>query len=625
MAIFNEFPQTNFHDINLDWIIAKVKELAEEWARYYTEWNNWQDSMIDDWEAYQNNLNAAWQSMQDYINNYFDNLDVQDEINNKIGDLIDNGTFQTIIQPYISPQVSAWLAANITQPTNPVIDASLTISGAAADAKITGDKIGNLEHQTQRGLYYIGEGKEIYIGFEWEVGTIQNGVDVYNAKTWRTKGYYKTSDVDFVETLLANQGGTVWYYTDDQGTYADAYTIFSSVPGTNMKESINKSYPYFRATLGENTFSYLPDLDYLIFYNIAPFKETIDIIQPKTTELETELNRVKAATVVETAQRDGVTLTTTPSKVIMTDGSVGDTNNQGFLVSDLVEIGDTTDYLEITAGAGWNHLLYAFYDENENFISGLNSGSSTLYITAEHVDIPEGAKYVRLAKAAASSLGLMKVTIVYQPAAGATAKWQGKKWTVVGDSLTAINLTTNKRYFDYIAEVTGITVVNMGDSGSGYMNEQDQGTAFYQRILNVPTDSDVVTIFGSFNDGYTNLGTKDDTGTDTIGGCINRTIDNLYSIMPTVQLGIVSPTPWIAANPYNHPEANGYADLLEAICKKRSIPFLNLYYESNLRPWNAEFRQLAYSKDNGNGVHPDETGHKIIASRFEGFLDSLLL
>lgn len=50
---------------------------------------------------------------------------------------------------FVSPEevaqfVSAWLDENITNPTNPVIDASLTVSGAAADAKITGSNINKL-------------------------------------------------------------------------------------------------------------------------------------------------------------------------------------------------------------------------------------------------------------------------------------------------------------------------------------------------------------------------------------------------------------------------------------------------------------------------------------------------
>lgn len=211
---------------------------------------------------------------------------------------------------------------------------------------------------------------------------------------------------------------------------------------------------------------------------------------------------------------------------------------------------------------------------------------------------------------------------------GADAVWKGKKWVVFGDSLTAVNSRTSKHYFDYIADETGINVVNMGDSGSGYKAEDDVSTAFYQRIGNVPTDADAITIFGSFNDLGTgaDFGTAADTGTTTIGGCINTTLDNLFTAYPLAVVGIVSPTPWVNANPTDEPNrASQYCDLLEQICKNRSIPYLDLFHSSLLRPWDSTFRTLAYSKDDGNGVHPDETGHKLIAPRFKAFLDSLLL
>ena len=40
--------------------------------------------------------------LQDYINNYFDNLDVQEEINNKLDDMVEQGTLQEIIATYIN-------------------------------------------------------------------------------------------------------------------------------------------------------------------------------------------------------------------------------------------------------------------------------------------------------------------------------------------------------------------------------------------------------------------------------------------------------------------------------------------------------------------------------------------
>ena len=205
-------------------------------------------------------------------------------------------------------------------------------------------------------------------------------------------------------------------------------------------------------------------------------------------------------------------------------------------------------------------------------------------------------------------------------------KWSGLKWTCIGDSLTAINDKTTKHYYDYISEKTGITVQNLAISGSGYAKKQDTNEAFYQRILLTDLDTDVVTIFGGFNDSSADLpyGTINDTGTDTYYGCVNKAIDNLYSILPMARLGIIAPTPWESVNPFTRTQSN-YVDMLKNVCEKRGIPFLDLYHTSGLRPWEESFRQLAYSKDNGSGVHPDETGHLLFSPRVQKFLEELLL
>ena len=39
--------------------------------------------------------------LEKYVNNYFDNLDVQEEINNKLNQMVEDGTFNTIINYYI--------------------------------------------------------------------------------------------------------------------------------------------------------------------------------------------------------------------------------------------------------------------------------------------------------------------------------------------------------------------------------------------------------------------------------------------------------------------------------------------------------------------------------------------
>ena len=199
-----------------------------------------------------------------------------------------------------------------------------------------------------------------------------------------------------------------------------------------------------------------------------------------------------------------------------------------------------------------------------------------------------------------------------------------KKWVVVGDSLTEKNIRATKNYHDYIAEETGIKVINFGKSGTGYKRTEESGTAFYQRIKTIPTDVDIVTFFGSGNDLSLTLGEVEDTGTDTICGCINTTLDNLYDILPTVKVGVITPCPWGGYPPHilNNKMAL-YSDALIEICKRRGIPYLDLYRSSNMRPWNTTFKDLMYKRDDGGNVHPDEDGHEFMYRRFLSFIESL--
>ena len=68
-----------------------------------------------------------------------------------------------------------------------------------------------------------------------------------------------------------------------------------------------------------------------------------------------------------------------------------------------------------------------------------------------------------------------------------------------------------------------------------------------------------------------------------------------------------------------------YSAAIVEICKRRSIPCLDLYHCSNLRPWEAKFRELFYTRDNGGGCHPDENGHAILAPKFAAFLEYLIM
>lgn len=297
-----------------------------------------------------------------------------------------------------------------------------------------------------------------------------------------------------------------------------------------------------------------------------------------------------------------------------------------YWVSELKEISPNVQYL-INARSHYSYGLYAFYDAQQNFISGEWANDGQSYTTiSKKVWSPSNAKYLRIAYIVpVPSNVLTEFTPQYKIVAEAFQPFIGKKWAAMGDSLTEVNQRTSLHYHDYVAQVTGINVVNLGQSGTGYAKHNP----FYNRINTIPIDSDVVTIFGSFNDLSAELpiGEITDNGTTTLCGCINKTFDDLFTAFPLVNLGVITPTPWSSARPTTagNTFAEQYVNAIIDICKYRSIPCLDLFHCSNLRPWDATFRQLAYSHDDGNGVHPDETGHKLIAPRFEEFIKSLLL
>ena len=69
MGVFERFPYTNFHEMNLDWLLSRVKELAEEWMKYHADWDKWQGDVEE-----------ALADMKQYIIDSFDTLELQEYV-----------------------------------------------------------------------------------------------------------------------------------------------------------------------------------------------------------------------------------------------------------------------------------------------------------------------------------------------------------------------------------------------------------------------------------------------------------------------------------------------------------------------------------------------------------------
>ena len=52
-------------------------------------------------------LQTAFTTLKNFVDNYFDNLDVQDEINNKLDEMAEDGELENVIASYINPYINA--------------------------------------------------------------------------------------------------------------------------------------------------------------------------------------------------------------------------------------------------------------------------------------------------------------------------------------------------------------------------------------------------------------------------------------------------------------------------------------------------------------------------------------
>lgn len=165
MGIFRQFPYSNFHDMNMDQIIKIMREMQDEWAATKTE----------------------WASYKEYIDNYFANLNLDAETEAALRRLINDGSLDHIIDPAITAEVTRWLDENVT-PTTPIIDDTLSIQGAGADAKITGLKIEALENELPTGLLKLNP--------LW----VQGGIDGSTGQDTTVSTQIRTDEYIFVGT-----------------------------------------------------------------------------------------------------------------------------------------------------------------------------------------------------------------------------------------------------------------------------------------------------------------------------------------------------------------------------------------------------------------------------------------
>lgn len=203
---FEVFPYTNFHELNLDWIVDKVHDLTVEYIKTQNELKAVEDDFVN---------------LKNYVDNYFASTDFAELADQVLHEMLNNGELTTLFAQYtlrIYSNVAEMKADN------------LLIEGSRAKTL---------------GYYYASDrGSASYFitssTFEGFYETLSNGLKAYLVKEPKINmaqvGILPDTDVT---NLLQN---ALSYYTDIEIPYGTYYTNGTlSVINDNTKINFNNA------------------------------------------------------------------------------------------------------------------------------------------------------------------------------------------------------------------------------------------------------------------------------------------------------------------------------------------------------------------------------------------------
>lgn len=260
---FDHYPYTNFHNVNLDWVLQAVKAwgaMVEQNNQNFidldqtmrdfrsaleTDWTNYQNTINNEYSEWSQNIYSQWVTFWNEVRNYLRDLDVSQEISDKLDEMLATGDLAEIINPTIASTVTQWLTDNIT-PTTPVIDKTLTVNGAGADSRVVGTRLHNIDNDL------LSLFNNIPIGYD----IIQNNTPSVTSVnlTWDGFSNFSMNGVPSQSTLFANilgatstipssiTKGRTYYFElecDNATIYPDIYVKHSDDSGESLHDINN--------------------------------------------------------------------------------------------------------------------------------------------------------------------------------------------------------------------------------------------------------------------------------------------------------------------------------------------------------------------------------------------------
>ena len=244
--VIENFPfiEADFDAITNYQLICKVTEYLNTVIYNQNQVQNLSNELVD---GYNNLLN--------YVNNYFNNLDVQEEINNKLDDLVNDGTLTTLIGNYVQPLINEQneqLNSMQTQ-INSVTNYNPLVASSVSDMTDTTKIYVN----TSDGHWYW------YDGDSWEDGGVYQGIEIPNdsispIKTTFMKSISLIPDDNWISGKILN------YTSGNEQNFPNG-----SYSKTYVEIPTGKTKIIYEAPIGKGLHVYFYDDDYTFIESIS--------------------------------------------------------------------------------------------------------------------------------------------------------------------------------------------------------------------------------------------------------------------------------------------------------------------------------------------------------------------
>ena len=202
----------------------------------------------------------------------------------------------------------------------------------------------------------------------------------------------------------------------------------------------------------------------------------------------------------------------------------------------------------------------------------------------------------------------------------------GKKIGFLGDSIT-YGVGASNPYPSLIQEKNSCTCINYGISGNSLAKAGSNGQPNAQerpmciRYTEMDDDLDYIVVFGGSNDYAYNiaLGETDSVNVEEFNGALNVLITGLIKKYPGKPILFLTPL-YRGTSPTNE-KLLSYRDAIIERCEYYSIPVFNLTDRSTIKATFDNLNELYYNQ--GDRLHPNNEGHKILARIIENQLKSI--